>query len=223
MLRQDMERAMKKNFPDFTGQKINMLTVVSGGETRSGRSAYMCVCECGSEIIVRTTDLSRASVKSCGCLARRKSSERASVRNKTHGMRNTKTYSIWQGMTARCLRKTHTSYKSYGARGVTVCDEWLSFEAFLSDMGECPSEGHSIDRIDNEKGYFKENCRWATTSDQANNRRSNTLIEYKGEVLTLSQWATRFGMTRWKISDRIKSGLPLEEVFINDCRNGHTY
>lgn len=94
-------------------------------------------------------------------------------------------YAVWCEMKARCLRKSHVKYTSYGGRGIAVCDKWLAFNGFFEDIGERPSSLHQIDRIDNNKGYFKENCQWATTDIQARNRRSNIMVELNGVKMTV--------------------------------------
>lgn len=139
---------------------------------------------------------------------REKSASRARARNTKHGMRATKTYSIWNGIIARCTRKSSSAYKAYGGVGIGVSERWRKFETFLSDMGECPSAEHTIDRIDNAKGYEQGNCRWATQEQQQNNRRNNRIIALDGERKTLQQWARCTGLSRHKISGRLDRGLP---------------
>lgn len=139
----------------------------------------------------------------------------------THGMRRTRIYSIWCRMKTRCNNKKSTQWKWYGAIGIKVCDRWnSSFEAFLADMGDCPSRGHSIERIDNTKGYEPGNCRWATTKEQANNRRSNTVIEFNGKSQTLMQWCEELGLKRATVGWRYRAGWPLEKVFSRDAGHG---
>ena len=135
---------------------------------------YKCKCKCGKISIGKRSDLFRGDKTSCGC----KRIEVLLKRNKevmtTHGMTKSKEYSTWCAMKRRCYKKTNPKYKDYGGRGILVCDRWKdSFENFLKDMGKKPSKHHSIDRIDNEKGYFKANCQWATAKQQANNKRNS--------------------------------------------------
>lgn len=104
-------------------------------------------------------------------------------------------YPTWYGMVARCQNPKAQSYRNYGGRGITVCDRWLeSFENFYADMGDRPSNKHSLDRIDNDGPYSPENCRWATWEEQANNRRNNVWIEFQGERLSAAQWSRRLGV-----------------------------
>jgi hypothetical protein len=108
-------------------------------------------------------------------------------------------------MKARCLNPVRESYANYGARGITVCEAWAtSFEAFLADMGPRPGPGMSIDRIDNDRGYEPGNCRWATATEQAENRRSTKFIEFDGRRLSQAAWARELGITSQSLSARLK-------------------
>lgn len=129
-----------------------------------------------------------------------------------HGFVGTKLYRIWMGMIARCRISSATSYEKYGGRGITVCERWLKFQNFLEDMGVPPTEGHSIDRINNDLGYFPENCRWANIDLQANNRRNNVLITFHGETLTAAQWARKLGIPRTTIIRRLRSGKTAAQI-----------
>jgi hypothetical protein len=123
---------------------------------------------------------------------------------KKHGYAHpgSKAYQTWFSMLARCNRESHKSFPRYGGRGIRVCEEWTDFESFLKDMGDRP-DGFSIGRIDNNKGYFKENCRWETMKEQQNNRVSNRVICAFGITKTLTQWADEFGIKSCTISRRI--------------------
>lgn len=124
----------------------------------------------------------------------------------THGLSKTKTYQAWADMKTRCYNSKRAQFAFYGGRGISVCDRWKnSFENFLVDMGEKP-HGHSLDRIDTDGNYTKENCRWTTQVEQCNNRRSNKIITHNGETLTYSQWSLRLGQYRSLVNDRIRRG-----------------
>lgn len=118
-------------------------------------------------------------------------------------------YKIWRGMLGRCLNKTNPAWMDYGGRGIGVCDRWRSFENFLADMGRRP-DGLSLDRIDNNKGYSPDNCRWATRKEQARNRRSSAMIEYKGECRALVEWAEITGISVSAITQRLRAGWDVE-------------
>lgn len=136
---------------------------------------WKCKCDCGTESAVSGTALRTGASKSCGCLTR----EVNSVRRKSHGMTNTKFYKAWQNMLDRCNNENSVSYKDYGGRGIFIYDRWAAFENFKEDMYESylkhvesfGAKNTSIDRINNNEGYSKENCRWATSKIQMRNRR----------------------------------------------------
>jgi hypothetical protein len=131
----------------------------------------------------------------------------AGLKNKTHGMRNSSEYRIWGGIKTRCTNKNSPDYDRYGGRGVTMCDEWLgNFEAFLNHLGPRPSKQHSIDRIDNDKGYEPGNVRWATTKEQARNRRNSTYVTDGMRVLHIIDVANELGITRGAAHLRLKRG-----------------
>ena len=123
---------------------------------------------------------------------------------KKHGLAMTQTYHAWQAMKTRCYNKNFHAYPNYGARGITVCERWLaSFENFYEDMGEKPC-GKSLDRINNDKGYSKENCRWATNEEQQRNRRWAKLLTYKGVTKPIAEWAEITGIPYRTILGRLK-------------------
>lgn len=117
-------------------------------------------------------------------------------------------YRAWINMKTRCFNIKSSHYLDYGGRGITVCSDWLIFENFFRDMGE-PQKGYSLDRIDNNGGYNKENCRWSTISEQSRNKRSNVLYTLNGETLCLAEWASRIGVNGTTITYRLRRGWPL--------------
>lgn len=136
------------------------------------------------------------------------------ARNTKHGLLNdhAKTYRVWKDMRQRCLNPKNASYADYGGRGIGICARWDDFAAFLGDMGDRP-DGMSLDRLDVNGGYEPSNCRWATDVEQAGNRRSSRLIEWRGECKPLQQWCREFGIEHSKVRYRLKAGWPLDLAF----------
>lgn len=123
-------------------------------------------------------------------------------------------YRTWQAIKTRCYNKNHIHYNDYGGRGITMCDRWLGekgFENFYHDMYPKPQKT-TLDRICNSRGYSPENCRWATKIEQANNRRNNVRIIYKGDALTIPQWARKIGISSHTLKTRIRRGMTLEKA-----------
>lgn len=151
---------------DLTGKRFGLLTVIAKGEsTPKGIARWNCVCDCGQHTIVRSDDLRRRKTISCGCV-------RKSGPHKTHGGTYTRIYRVWCSMRQRCGNPKNQEFKRYGGRGIHVCEEWASdFEAFRKWSEENGyAIGLTIDRIDNDKGYSPENCRWTTMKVQNNNK-----------------------------------------------------
>lgn len=144
-----------------------------------------------------------------------------------HSLSSVPEYRIWQSMRARCIYPTCAAYKNYGGRGITVCDRWLNSPSnFIEDMGSRPSDKHQLDRINNDLGYFKENCRWVTSKTNNRNRRNNVLIEFNGETRSVAEWAELLGINAMLIYGRIKRGMPIEKVLTTPPRflsaHGHS-
>ncbi len=177
------------NFKDITGMTFGKMRVIScAGKDKNNSAIWNCICECGTEKIAVGYSLRIGAIKSCGCYSHNLAGDRQRTHGHTTKGHQTKTYQIWSGMIARCRNPKHISYRYYGARGIDVCEHWLTFSNFLADMGEKPP-GHSIERKDNDKNYTPDNCKWATRAEQHSNTSRNRHLTFNGMTLTLSQWA----------------------------------
>lgn len=202
---------------DLTDRVVGRLLVKEPvGRDKYGQVLWRTVCECGKEKIVVSTHLSRNIVRSCGCLSRDTTSK---VLTK-HGGSKTPEYHVWLGIKSRCQDPKDKGYVNYGARGITVCSEWSGpdgFSAFIRDMGPRPHPKASIDRIDNNKGYSPDNCRWASRREQANNRRGNLRLIHRGIEYTGSEFARTFGFKPSQVHNWARKGLGPEEILEKKC------
>lgn len=133
----------------------------------------------------------------------------------THGASKTTEYRVWKWMRQRCYTTSSTAYPNYGGRGIKVCDRWSGpdgFQNFLSDMGPRPSSKHTIERIDNDKDYSPDNCKWATHEEQSRNHRRTHFLTYQGETLCILDWSIKTGISRATIYYRLRLGWPIEKV-----------
>lgn len=178
-----MANAMK----DLTGQIFKKLVVLELAHKAGGRAHWRCLCECGNTVVVASNHLQKANgTASCGCA---RETHGFSKPGKVHPL-----YRVWLSMRERCNNPHNKHYKWYGGRGVSVCAEWDDFEVFKRDMGDRPA-GRSLDRIDNDGPYCKDNCRWATKQEQVWNTSKARWIEFNGDRKVLSEWARHFGVT----------------------------
>jgi hypothetical protein len=208
---------------DLTGQRFGRLLVVEESEVRkTGGRTWLCRCDCGATTVVPQLVLRGGRSKSCGCLRREMGVKRGSASSK-HGEAvagaMTVEYRTWGSMIQRCTNKNHKQYPDYGGRGITICERWrFSYENFLADMGRRPDKFHSLDRIDNARGYEPENCRWATWDQQNNNRRQwgegskaqqsalENALTFDGESMPLRAWLDRAGTNYSTYWWRVKRG-----------------
>lgn len=191
---------------DLSGKKFGRLTVLSYSDKRKGFRFWLCGCDCGTMLTAREDCLRTGNTKSCGCFQR----ELAAALKRSHGHTRigwkSRTYRCWANMRNRCTNSKCKTFSCYGGRGITVCERWLnSFECFLDDMGEQPT-GMTIERIDNNGNYEPGNCRWATRYEQANNQRTNVILEFQGKRQTLSEWAKELGRKKSAIAARLRRG-----------------
>lgn len=195
---------------DVRGVRFGRLVAIEPvGRDKYRSVLWRCVCDCGRETIVPTNSLKNA--KSCGCLI----VERTIERNTRHGAAKTKLYQVWGSMKQRCCNPNAKSYKNYGGRGITLCDEWMEFSAFQQwAKANGYAEGLEIDRIDNDKGYSPDNCRFVTRKQNCRNRRDNRHIEAGGERHTISEWADITGIPAKALQHRLCRGWSDVEAVI---------
>lgn len=189
------QESRSKRAADLSGQTFYMLTAIRPTDKRNSSKdvIWLCRCECGAHKQVSSANLKSGHVKTCGAHAKVLNGTR------THGMTDSDEYRIWCGIIQRCTNKSVTSWRNYGGRGISICDRWRnSFKAFFEDMGHRPSKSHSIDRIDNDKGYEPTNCRWGTPQEQATNKRF-----HRSQKLSIDD--VQIIRSRFKAGETVKS------------------
>lgn len=204
----DLNAPPKGSTPhNHAGARFGRWVVVSRAPNKGMRTAWFCKCDCGTETSVFTSHLVSGRSVSCGCYK----SEVTSQALKTHGLTDSDEHRIWCLMKSRCNNTANPSYPDYGGRGITVCDKWNDFVNFYSDMGPRPSKQHSIGRIENDKGYSPDNCRWETPKQQANNTRRNKYYTIEGTRRTLSEICEANGLNYGTVKWRLRNGWTVEE------------
>lgn len=211
---------------EMVGKKFGRLKVFKFFGIEYGVTRWKCRCSCGSIVVRRGPSLRSGNCRSCGCLRR----EVVSKRRKTHGMSETLFYKCWKGISERCENKKSKYFRHYGGRGVKCF--WDSFEDFKKDMYSSykkhlkknGSNQTSLDRIDVNGHYSKENCRWATRVVQNNNTRRNHFLTFKNKTKTLREWsrtplALKNGINSALILYRINSGWPKKEILTVKVRS----
>jgi hypothetical protein len=196
-------------FVDLTGRKFGRWTVLGRGPDRprkhSHRVQWICRCECGAEGLVSSSNLVQGISRSCGCLHIDTIT--------THDMTGSPEHQAWTALKSRCYTRSNIGYPFYGGRGIKVCARWLhSFESFLSDMGPRPGPEYSVDRIDPNRDYSPENCRWATRAQQDSNRRSSRLITFNSRTQTVADWARETGLSKSGLLYRLNAGWSVADA-----------
>lgn len=200
---------------NIVGLKVGLLTVIErAGRDKFYAALWKCSCECGNFKNYTTGSLLSGNYKTCGCRTLKKA--RRKKINPKSGLRE---YKIWRGMLRRCNNKNYPFFKSYGGRGIRVCDRWTnSYENFIADMGKSPTPKHSIDRIDNSGNYEPGNCRWATQKEQM----ANTSRTIKVGNKSLLQASKDLGVLYGTVLARIKRGWSLEKALnVPKLSNGY--
>jgi len=206
------------------GDRLNKrLVYLSEGTPKSNQRSVLCRCECGTVCEINLSKIRCGHTQSCGCYRDLRRVEANT--NHGHAKKNRKTpeYIVWESMISRCYNQNLKSYKDYGGRGVSVCDEWREdFTVFYRDMGEKPSRLHTIERVDVNGDYCKENCKWASRKEQASNTRRNLKpIEYNNASLTLNEWSEALGINYMVLYKRIYlRGWSIEKAFTTPPMRG---
>lgn len=196
------------------GEKRNFLTMISEPYTKENRKRYAIFrCDCGNEKEIRIDNVTDPKgTKSCGCFGRE--SRTRAKNHLTHGMSHSRVCQIWYKMRQRCNNPNYVEFKYYGGRGIKLCDEWENdFSSFYAwSMQNGYTDSLTIDRIDVNKGYSPENCRWATNKEQCNNKRSNIRITYNGKTQTLAQWCEELNLNYQAARARCAKGASVEKI-----------
>lgn len=202
-------RKATRQAPNLAGKRFGKL-VAGESERRQSRWYVAVTCDCGTSNHVLYQHLIGGQTKSCGCGI----GEANSLRSRTHGeSRRTPEWTLWNHIKQRCGNPNHSHYAYYGARGITVCQEWRdSYEVFLAHVGRRPSAKHQLDRINNDGNYEPGNVRWATKTEQMNNRRNNHFVEWNGQRRTIAQWSQALGVPFARIRTRLKRGWSIERT-----------
>jgi hypothetical protein len=207
LMRSDLERRepFGRRFTDLTGHRYEHCEVIGFAGFLKTYGTWLCRCDCGNLFLSRSNAITKQGYR-CGCLLT------------THGLSGTYWISTYNHMLSRCYNPKDSSFHIYGGRGIKVCKRWRdSITYFVADMGERPSEQHSIDRYPNGDGNYEPgNCRWATSQEQSWNSRKPRWVEHDGENLPLAEWARRIGVTRERMRTRVNCcilrGIPVQEA-----------
>lgn len=185
---------------DLAGKQFGEWTVID----YAGNAKWNCVCSCGRKAVIQGRTLRNGTSTSCG--------KHKKPTNLIHGKSKTRLWVVWCGMKQRCYNPNSTHYKSYGARGIKICDEWLDFQnfhdwAYANGYDENAPKGKcTIDRIDNNKGYSPDNCRWISIKEQANNKQQSVWVKINGETKTLMEWCKVYNIKYHTVVGRIDNG-----------------
>jgi len=209
---------------DLVGRRFGRLTVLEfAGTDKYHNALWFCRCDCGNELNMSAHNLSCGQTRSCGCLRKEVVIKLNKELKTTHGMSKDRLYSVWKQMVRRSSVPLYHHYKYYGGRGITCDEDWKCFKNFKRDMGSSYVEGLTLERINNDEGYSKDNCRWATMAEQGVNRRNNINITHNGITQTLSRWAVYYGINYATLLCRLKRGVGAPELFTagyySECRS----
>lgn len=192
------------NFVDLSGRTFGLWYVIEYHSTTKvgSKSRWLCRCQCGKEKAIQGCNLRSGSSRGCH-----------RCKNKRHGMVGTPEYNAWAQMRYRCWNRRRPEYHNYGGRGIVVCKRWQeSFEAFLEDMGPRPTAKHTLERVNNDLGYSKNNCKWATWAEQSRNTRRTRLVTFNGTTQCITDWAKQIGMNPKTLYNRLNGRWSVERA-----------
>jgi hypothetical protein len=202
---------------DLSGKRFGRLTIISRAPDKickgnRKRIMWVCKCDCGNITIKNGDNIRKGNTSSCGCIKEK------------HSMSYSRLYRIWHGMLERCNNKNHVYFDDYGGRGIDVCDDWKSdFRKFMDwSLSNGYSEKLTIDRIDNNKGYSPDNCKWSTMKEQRNNTRANRNLTYNGITMNVTQWAEMLGISRNTLFSRLRKGWNVEKALSTPVKTNNT-
>ena len=194
---------------DITGKRFGRLVALRGVYIKYKKTKWWCLCDCGEKKKILLDSLLRGKTTSCGCYRR----EVVSSNKRTHGFSNNNLYSRWLNMKNRCFNKNNLSYKNYGGRGITLCETWMDFNNFKDwSLSNGFKEGLTIDRIDNDKDYSPDNCRWVDRKVQVGNRRVTLKTTINGKEDTLSNHSETYKINYFTLVYRYNNGLRGHEL-----------
>lgn len=197
---------------NLVNQRFGRIVAIQfAGMDRHGNVRWLCRCDCGKEKAILGYTLTNGATSSCGCLGEERRMATITIHGQSTRKRRSKTYVVWNHLIQRCCNPNNKAYNNYGGRGITVCKKWKEFGNFLEDMGDAP-ERCQIDRINNNKGYNKGNCRWVSSKINNRNRRNNRLITHKRTTQCLAAWAEETGLSCRVISWRLNYGWSTEQA-----------
>lgn len=197
---------------DMTGERFGECIVIGReGSNKDKKATWKCLCYCGVEFVTTGKSIRLGYAKSCGCFRKMVLSKQGK-KNITHNESKSRLYGIWRGMKKRCKNPSDTSYRYYGAKGIEYCGAWEEYEAFRDWSFINGYQEHlTLDRLDNDKGYYPDNCEWSTWHEQARNRSNNVIVEHGGIKKTLSEVAEDVGESREMIWYRHHNDIPYDE------------
>lgn len=201
---------------DWSGTVFGYVTIIGPHFSDERAAQWVGRCVCGTEIVATISYFRVRRTMNCGCQTERLMKERHRTHGHTIGKKSP-TFLSWDGMIQRTTNPNNAQFTDYGGRGIKPCPKWLSFQGFLEDMGERPDE-HTLERVDVDGPYSKENCRWLPIKDQNRNKRNTVWVEWQGEKVPLRELSERYGLDRSLVLQRYRHGWTMEQIFLGAPR-----